>query len=134
MKLLITLIAMLGYGLWAYFANCYSGAVENPEMIATRAGIIQGAYAGALTFLNVIMLERIYKRLKDSFSHAQTVGIAVVIALIGQYAVIVPVHIFNGTPNILITLLPGLVIGTIFSISYTHAYAKKVTPAISRST
>lgn len=125
MKLLITLIAMLGYGLWAYFANCYSGSVDNPEMIATRAGLIQGGYAGALTFLNVIMLERIYDRFIDAFSHKQTIILAVLLALLTQYAVIIPVHLFNGTPNILVTLLPGFIIGSAFSITYTHAYAKK---------
>ena len=125
MKFIITAAAVLGYGLWAYFANCYSGQVENPEMVAMRAGIIQGGYAGLLTLINVYLLEILYLRLSQRLEPPQAVAFAVLVATIAQYSLIVPVHILNGTPNIIITLLPGFLIGTAFSVTYTLAFKKK---------
>lgn len=124
MKLLVSIIATLGYGLWAYYANCYSSTVANPEMIAMRAGIIQGSYAGALTLINVFVLETFYKKILASNLIAKPIFLTVTLATSLQYAIIVPIHIINGTPNIIITLLPGFFIGTLFSTFYTITFAR----------
>ena len=133
MKLFVSIIAALGYGLWAYYANCYSDTVINPEMIATRAGVIQGGYAGALTLINVLVLEAFYKKLSISSLSGNPTLITVVLATCLQYAIIVPIHIINGTPNIVITLLPGFFIGTLFSTFYTINFARNQNAASSAS-
>lgn len=116
-KLFVTLIAILGYGGWAVYSNML-GQDSQMHMTAWRAGILQGAYAGLLTYINIALLETFYRKMIRQY----TAGITVVTVLTGvtlaQYALIIPAHLINGTPNIFITLLPGFLIGTTFSLAY----------------
>ena len=125
MKTLITVTAMLGYGLWAYVANCNSTDVSNAEQIALRAGLIQGGYSGLLTLATVVALEWLYRRLRGNLPKAQAIVGSATLALAGQYGVIVPIHLLNQTPNIVLTLLPGFIIGSLFNLSYTRTYARR---------
>lgn len=116
-KAIITLVAVLGYGGWAVFSNWSSEHIEM-QSIAIRAGIIQGSYSGLLTLITVILLEKLFLSLNTRLPCGLNMFVTVFTATLVQYSIIIPVHIFNGTPNILLTLLPGFVIGTAFSTAY----------------
>ena len=114
---LIVIAAVLGYGGWAVYSNRL-GQPADMAMVAWRAGCIQGGYAGVLTLINISMLEALFKRLLKRLPVTSAALITLLLATATQYAVIIPVHLINGTPNILLTLLPGLVIGTLFCCFY----------------
>lgn len=116
-KAFIVLTAVAGYGGWAVLSNLSDGS-KQAAIIAWRAGAIQGLYAGLLTFLNIWLLERLYARIASSYSEPTAWLLTFLSAMSLQYTVIIPVHWLNQTPNILLTLLPGLLIGSIFSYLY----------------
>ena len=114
---LIVLAAILGYGGW----GVYSNLLDQPSdmlIVAWRAGVIQGCYAGLLTLINLALLELLYKRLHRRMGPTPAIFCALALATAAQYSLIIPIHLINGTPNIALTLLPGFVIGTLFSFAY----------------
>jgi len=123
MKWIATIAAVIGYGAWAYWANC-NVDMPNAISVAWRAAAIQGGYAGGLTLINVYVLELLFDWLSSNLQPILSGFSAVLSALIAQYAVIIPIHILNQTPNILMTLAPGLIIGTIFSTTYVYNHSR----------
>ena len=122
-KIIFAAIAFVGYGGWALYSNIMDGS-EASMIIAWRAACIQGVYSAIVTLVNMLMLEFSFSRY--FFEHPPTLARAYSVAtvLLLQYSMIVPVHILNGTPNIFITLLPGMIIGTAFSYAYITAYSQ----------
>jgi len=124
-KLIITAVAVIGYGSWALYSNWPADGDAHGQMIAIRAACIQGFYSGFLTLITVIALEAIFLRLNKKLSCRSNMIVTVTITAIMQYSIIVPVHIFNQTPNIFITLLPGFIIGTIISTVFLMSVKAK---------
>lgn len=124
-KAFITLIAMLGYGGWAFYSNSPANGDIELQEIAFRAGIIQGGYSGILTLTNIILLEAVLKHLNNHLTVNFNMVATITVASAAQYAIIIPVHLANDTPNILITLLPGFIIGTTFSFAYLLSIKNK---------
>ena len=124
-KALITLIAMLGYGGWAFYSNVPANGDIELQAIALRAGIIQGGYSGILTLTQMILLQAVLKHLNQRLTINLNMIATITIASALQYAIIIPVHLANDTPNILMTLLPGFVIGTAFSFGYLLSIKNK---------
>jgi len=120
---LIALVAVLGYGGWAYYSNAMVDTT-----IAFRAACIQGGYSGLLTLFNVLLLEALFRRFDPYLSCNLNMATTLAIATTLQYAVIIPVHMLNQTPNILVTLLPGFVIGTLFSAAYLVGLKRTLFP------
>lgn len=127
-KTLITLCAVIGYGGWALFSNLAEDSALAAQTIALRAAIIQGSYAGLLTLVNLVVLETIFLRLNHRLSCRNNIIATLLIATGAQYSLIVPVHWLNATPNILLTLLPGLIIGSCFSTAYLLSLKQKHYP------
>ncbi|MBT8139986.1 MAG: hypothetical protein KJP25_09450 [Gammaproteobacteria bacterium] len=129
----IVLAAALGYGGWAVYSNMPGqlGPTGPAEMmaemshVAWRAGFIQGGYAGLLTLINLAILERLFGHLRRRCTALQAAGLTLLVSTVAQYSIIIPVHLLNGTPNILITLLPGFVISTLFSSAYLWHVAQQ---------
>ena len=124
-KLIITLIAMLGYGGWAYYCNIPANGDIELQTIAFRAGIIQGGYSGILTLTQMILLQAVLKHLNQLLTLNLNMIATITTASALQYAIIIPVHLANDTPNILMTLLPGFFIGTAFSFGYLLSIKNK---------
>lgn len=126
---LIVLAATLGYGGWAVYSNMPgqlgpSGPAEmmgEMSNVAWRAGYIQGGYAGLLTLINLSILERLFVRLRARMQPFPAAAWTLLASTVAQYSIIIPVHLFNGTPNILLTLLPGFIISTLFSSAYLRS-------------
>ncbi|MBT8148453.1 MAG: hypothetical protein KJO24_00875 [Gammaproteobacteria bacterium] len=116
-RALIVAAAVLGYGGWAVYSNML-GQPATMDGVAWRAGCIQGSYAGLLTLVNISILEALFRFLLQRQGATAATLNTLLASTVAQYSIIIPVHLLNGTPNILLTLLPGLVIGTAFSSAY----------------
>lgn len=123
-QLAIALLAALGYGGWAWLSNC-----QGDPHVALRAMLIQGSYSALLTLANVVVLESVFARLTPQLQWRSNLAATLSAATILQYAVIVPIHWLNRTPEIVLTLLPGIVIGSIFSAIYLLAIRRRYYPA-----
>lgn len=122
-KYIFAVAALIGYGGWAVYSNIMDGS-KSSMIIAWRAGCIQGVYSAILTLVNMLMLEFSYRRFFSGYTPLLARVYAVASVMFAQYLLIVPIHIVNGTPNIFLTLLPGIVIGSLFSYAYVSAYAR----------
>ncbi len=105
-------LGFLFYGSWAIWANSDHGTT-----VALRAGAIQGTMSFIVTLSGTTLMKLLFvghAALWLRFLRA-SVG-----ALVLIYALIVSIHLFNGTPNILLTLAPGLPITIFFCFSYCY--------------
>ena len=106
------LAALMGYGAWAYYIN----AVYEPAL-ALRAGLIQGSYAFVLTLLASLLYEWLFAVLRNrALRKTLTVGAGLVLQLV----TIVSIHLVAGTPAILATVTPGLLIGGVYAALYVN--------------
>jgi len=121
-KYVFAVAAFTGYGSWAVYSNVMDGS-EASMIIAWRAGFIQGVYSAILTLANMLMLEFSYRRFFSGYAPRPARLYAVASVMFAQYFLIVPIHVINGTPNIFLTLLPGIIIGSVFSYVYVSAFA-----------
>lgn len=113
-------LGFLFYGSWAIWANSDHGA-----NIALRAGAIQGSMSFIVTLSGTTLMKLLFvghAALWLRFLRA-SVG-----ALVLIYALIVGIHLLNGTPNILLTLAPGLPITIFFCFSYCYGLIRYGVP------
>ncbi len=106
------LLGFLFYGGWAIWANSDHGMA-----IALRAGAIQGTMSFIVTLSGTTLMKALFighAALWVRFLRA-SIG-----ALVLIYSLIISVHLLNGTPNILLTLAPGLPITIFFCLSYCY--------------
>lgn len=102
--------ALLGYGAWAVYAN-----FEHGQEAWLMAGIVQGVYAFISTLSITIVAKRIYAtcgRGKMGIFAGFTASFPVMLAIPFS------VHSVAGTPDILETILPGLVWGAIYLLGF----------------
>ena len=109
-SLLAGVAGFVAYGGWAYYANSAHG----PE-IAMRSGLVQGTYSLVLTFLMTLVTEWLFlafARVPARIASAMVV-ISVVLFL-SAYGI----HMIVGTPEILMTIVPGWIIGSVYTLVY----------------
>ena len=98
------------YGGWAFWVN-----VGHSQAAGISAGLLQGSYSFFLTLCMTLVMEYLmfkFKRLPQR--GLLTVSIVSIITFLVAYSL----HWLNGTPEILLTILPGFVIGLVYSIVY----------------
>lgn len=95
------------YGAWAYGAN--------------NVGAVKSAMAqGSMSFANMLVLA-LYLEVVYRIASGLKQLIAYVFALFLSVAGIqVLIHYTVGTQNIFLTILPGMIIGTIYIVSYLY--------------
>ncbi|MEM7077446.1 MAG: hypothetical protein AAF513_02350 [Pseudomonadota bacterium] len=107
---------LLVYGGWAVFVNWTHGAD-----LAWRAGLVQGTYSLILTFIMTLVTEGLFARLTNlRFRIPVTTGIIAAILFASAYGI----HVVARTPEIIMTILPGFVIGTIYTLVYVMGLAR----------
>lgn len=104
------LIGLVFYGLWAVWANHDHGLP-----IALRAGMIQGGLSFVVTLTGTQLMKTLYRMPGPPWWRLLR---ACGGALLAIYGLIVGAHLWNGTPNILLTLAPGLPITIAFCLSF----------------
>lgn len=109
-SLLAGLAGFVGYGAWAWYAN-----LDHGSEIAMRSGFVQGGYSLVLTFLMTIVTEALYLRWQQL--SGAVVRTTLVVSTI-LFASAFTIHLLVGTPEILMTITPGFIIGTIYTYVY----------------
>lgn len=98
------------YGLWAYCIN-----LSADEDIAVRTALVQGSYSFVLTLSFSFIIEWLYTVFKSLPYRIWLVGLTTCVLM---YLSSWCIHTLNGTPHIVLTMLPGVIIGTGYSAYY----------------
>lgn len=101
-------LAFLVWGGWAFYIN---DALELNERIVT--GLAQGTFSLVITLLTLTTVTSIFNKLPDNKLRLFTPA-AIVVLITG--IIIVNIHIYIGTPEIVSTVTPGLSITFIYSV------------------
>lgn len=108
--LLTALAAGIGYGGWAVFAN-----YEHGPHAYLMAGIIQALYA----FASTLSITHIAHWTCQKCNHGLTgITIGFAASFIIMLAIPLTIHKLAGTPDLWETILPGLIWGSIYLMSY----------------
>ncbi len=114
-------LGLLFYGSWAIWANSDHGIT-----VALRAGAIQGTLSFIVTLSGTTLMKRLFRGHAAVWFRFARASIG---ALLLIYGVIISSHLLNGTPNILLTLAPGLPITIFFCLSYCYGLVRYGVPA-----
>ena len=117
-SLLSSIAAFVIYGGWAYFVNR-----SHDESLAQMIGVVQGGYSFGLTFVMTLVTEWLYQKFSNQTHQVRYVMVTVCTAL---FIMPVTIHWMIGTPEILMTILPGFVIGSIYTWVYVLGLSKVV--------
>lgn len=109
-SLIAGLAALVCYGTWAWYANLGHG-----PNIALRSGLVQGGYSLILTFLMSLFTEHLYGQFKGR-QHQILITTSVVSFVL--LATAYTIHRLAQTPEILMTITPGYLIGTAYTLVY----------------
>lgn len=115
-------LGALFYGGWGVFANAAHGV-----SMALRSGAAQGVMSFVVTLSGVTLMKWLFARpgppwLRALYAFAGALGLI--------YAGIVGVHWFIGTPEILLTLAPGLPITILFCFIFTTTLMRLDRPSL----
>ena len=89
--------------------------------VAMRAGFAQGTFSLVITFVMTIFTEWVYIRVGDVPGKLYAITGMISVTL---FASAYSIHLFIGTPEILMTILPGFVIGTLYTFAYVTGLQK----------
>jgi hypothetical protein len=101
-----SIIALIVYGGWAAFTNLSHGT-----LIATKAFLVQGIFALLATLGLSLLARRLYDQLGKNYS-ALTAAFCSCFLIIATVPALL--HTWVGTPNIIQSILPGLIWGTLY--------------------
>jgi hypothetical protein len=108
--LFTALAALLGYGSWAAWCNHEFGALSTIKAFAA-----QGSFAFAATLSLTLLAASLYRRLGRTY---QALTLAFICCFIISLTVPASIHWLIGTPKILASMLPGLLCGSVYLLSY----------------
>ncbi|QOR62689.1 hypothetical protein ACM66Z_04280 [Sulfurovum sp. ST-21] len=95
------------YGTWAYGAN---------DVGAVKSAMAQGSMSFANTLVLALYLEVVH-RIASGLKQLIAYVFALFLSVVGIQVLI---HYTVGTQNIFLTILPGMIIGTIYIVSYLY--------------
>ncbi len=107
---LLTAGAAVIYGTWAYVANAGHGVA-----LATHAALVQALSSATTTLVISGGIEGLRRRLGRG---TWRLALAVVIPPTASSSIHVAAHLANGTPELLRTIAPSVVIGYAFAAAY----------------
>ena len=108
--MLAGLAGFAAYGGWAVYANWSHG-----ETIAYRSGLVQGSYSFVLTWVMTLVTEWLFRVIPATpFRVVWLMGIVTPILFATAYGI----NYAAGTPEILMTITPGFIIGSTYTLVY----------------
>ncbi len=112
-------VAFLFYAVWAAWAN----RMHDPASIWTAA-ITQGAYSALVTLLMTSLVELLFRgRGRIRWRLLRCSGATIAILVVSSVAV----HWIAGTAEILMTVLPSWLFGSLYAVAYGLGLAKAET-------
>ena len=115
-KLISALAAFVLWGGWAYYIN---GGSANPASL--KAAGVQGSASFIITLLMVRAVTWLHGRLP---SGTLQVWLPSVITLSSTGSILIAAHWLAGTPQILPTIAPALLVGGLFCLFTSHTLRK----------
>lgn len=116
---LSAIAAAIVYGGWALWVN----AAEAPAT-ALRLSVVHGSYAGLFTLLSAGLMEISFRQLgKQPRLKPHRWGLCFGLCNGLAFSVAAAINTLSGNPMVCLTILPGMLIGVLFSASYLHVLA-----------
>ena len=115
-SLIAALLGFLFYGGWAYFVQMGYG-----KTVAFKAFLTQGGISFGLTLVLTHFMETIF----DIFESKRisfwvtAIGTSLMVVFISS-----TINFLAGTPEIIMTILPGSILSAVYSFSYAKLLAK----------
>ncbi len=116
-SLLSATAGALIYGGWAYWVNMSDGA----QMAITTA-LVQGSFSFVLTLSMTLILEYLYRFLGPGTG--AVVGTTAAVSAF-MFATAYSLQWLAGSSEILMTILPGYLIGTVYAASYAVSLERR---------
>lgn len=107
------LAGFVAYGGWAYFVN-----VGHGDMVGMRSGLVQGGYSFILTMSSAYLMEFVYRWFRKTLDAVPSWIPTLLVTMVILFATAWGINRLAGTPRILLTILPGFLIGSLFSLVY----------------
>jgi hypothetical protein len=117
-SLVLAVLGGLSYGAWAAYANAEHGVDA-----AVRAGVTQGALSFATTFGITVVGDSALRWFRRGAAQLAAV-IVTTPAMMG--AALTTIHTWSGTPDVVETILPSVIGGTVFATMYVGARRARV--------
>ena len=116
--LLPAIAAFFGYGGWSLYIN------SNGDMMSAMSyALSYGSYSFIITLITTAFMEALFRKLHPHSKAAFiTIAFTCLLLNVGAWAV----NYAAGTPNILLTILPGASFSTIFVLSYITALSRSM--------
>lgn len=109
-------LGFLAYGSWAFWVN-----MEHGTDIGARAGLVQGSWSFVLTLTMTLVMEWLLRVTAPTGAPGVVTLVITVACLFGGSW---SVNWLAGTPDILLTILPGFLIGSGYSTAYIWAHRR----------
>lgn len=116
------LFGFAAYGGWAFYANDTHGLDA-----AMKAAFTQGSYSFTVTLVMTLLIEYLF-RLPSNRTLRFCVTFFGTCAIL--YSSSWGVNALAGTPEIFMTILPGIVIGTVYTFVYTLSLGRLQASAV----
>lgn len=116
-SLLAGLAGFVAYGGWAVLANWSHG-----ETIAIKSGLVQGSYSFCLTWVMTLATEWLHGLFLNLTYRVWRLMISICSVL---FATAYSINYVAGTPEILMTIIPGFIIGSVYTLVYIMALERK---------
>ncbi len=114
-SLISAITGLIFYGGWAYFVHYDYGFT-----IAIKAFFTQGLISFSITLVLTHFMELIFRRFKSRrIGYWFTAIIASILVVLISYTT----NVIVGTPEVIMTILPGSLISTMYSFSYARLLA-----------
>jgi hypothetical protein len=105
------------FGGWAVFANMQHGLHQK-----LSAGLTQGLLSLVSTAILTSAMEMVFGRLSPGATRFMMTGVGPITTTLLLMAV---AHLLTGTPEILATMLPSIVVGYAYSLSYAAGLTRR---------
>ena len=114
---IFSICAFLMYGGWAAFANLQHGLGKS-----LMAGLTQGSLSFVSTAILTTAMEMVFSRMSAGVARFLAAGVGpITIALL----LMVGIHFFTGTPEIVTTMLPPTIVGYAYSLIYAAGLTRR---------
>jgi len=109
--LFFAFLAFLMWGFWALYANWING-----WQVAVVSGLVQGCFSFFMTLMMGILVQYFYRYFEQP---VLKLVMPALLILILACVLLLSVHLWFGTPELILTITPALLVGFLFCVFKT---------------